>query len=198
MEIKQHPQVGADNTVEQKRPDPNRVGFFAFDDAPSVFDTDMVTELGGPGGEQYAASLEAGGDVGSISRLLFRQAGEEGMSILQAYLKPGLSIPRHTHDADCCYYIVYGELWMGNRVLRQGDGVFVPAGHSYTVAAGEDVGAEFLEIRPTRTSFDMQVREDTDEKWDQLINDSAARSEEWSRETDCPSRATVVNTSAGI
>jgi quercetin dioxygenase-like cupin family protein len=186
-----HAWQAGDAASDQKRPDPKKMAYFKFEEASNVYESDMVRDLGGPGAAKYVESLEAGGSAGALSRILFRHAGGEGMSILHVYLKPGLSIPRHSHDADCLYYVVWGELRMGKRRLGQGDGVYVPANSPYTVAAGPDVGAEFLEIR-LGTDFDMQVRDDSDENWQQLIDECAQRKEAWEQEVTYPSRELVV------
>ena len=68
------------------------------------------------------------------------------MSLVHAWFGPGYRLPRHTHSADCLYYVISGSAVLGNHTLRAGDGFFVPANAPYQYDAGPE-GVEVLEIR---------------------------------------------------
>jgi quercetin dioxygenase-like cupin family protein len=87
--------------------------------------------------------------------VLFKGAGDDGFSLVQAWFGPHYVLPRHSHDGDCLYYVLSGSLKMGSQELQAGDGFFVPDGAPYGYEAGPD-GVEVLEFR-TRTSFGMKI-----------------------------------------
>jgi hypothetical protein len=87
---------------------------------------------------------EAGGnDSGQDLRVLL---DIPGFSLTYAWFKSGYPLPRHSHKADCAYYIVGGSLRLGAEVLGKGDGFFVPGDAPYTYTVGPE-GVEVLEIR---------------------------------------------------
>ena len=53
---------------------------------------------------------------------MFRGEGEQGFSLVRAWLGPHYVLPRHTHSGDCLYYIVEGSITMGSQQLVAGDG----------------------------------------------------------------------------
>jgi quercetin dioxygenase-like cupin family protein len=85
---------------------------------------------------------------GSKVTSLFQGAGPGAMSLVHVWFGAGMDLVRHAHPAegDCLYYILAGELTMGSRVLRAGDGFLVPNGSPYAYRAGPD-GVEVLEFR---------------------------------------------------
>lgn len=87
---------------------------------------------------------------------LFREPGEGGMSLVYAWFKSGFVLPKHSHDADCLYYVIAGSLKMGTQVLGKGDGVFIPANFDYTYEVGPD-GLEVLEFR-TANKFHIKFK----------------------------------------
>ncbi len=70
-----------------------------------------------------------------------------GFSLIHAWIKKNYPLSLHTHDTDCLYFIVSGELRLGNELLGKGDGFFVPANVPYTYLAVGDNGVEILEFR---------------------------------------------------
>ena len=124
--------------------------------------------------EYDATTLIPGADV----ELLFRQEGEDGFSLVRAWFGPDYVLPRHHHDKDCTYYVVAGEIRLGNQVISAGEGFFVPAGHPYGYRAGPD-GAEVLEFRHA-TSFDIQIVDDKREKWEEVFKVASSHHEMWS------------------
>jgi quercetin dioxygenase-like cupin family protein len=139
---------------------------------------------GGP--EIYMASAP-GTDV----RVAVRQTPEEGgFSILHVWFKADYPVPRHTHDADCLYYIVSGSIVMGNQTLRTGDGFFIPTGAPYGYTAGPE-GVELLEIRHGVRQFDIQILEMNAGKWAAMADTIASHREAW--EADTVSRTLAAN-----
>ena len=57
---------------------------------------------------------------GHVVKVLFRQEGDDGMSLVWSWFGPNYALPRHSHDADCLYYVVAGEARLGNRVVPAG------------------------------------------------------------------------------
>jgi quercetin dioxygenase-like cupin family protein len=150
--------------------------------------TDEALALGGP--EIFMASAP-GTDV----RIAVRQTPEEGgFSILHVWFKADYPVPRHSHDADCLYYIVSGSAVMGAQTLRPGDGFFIPAGAPYAYDAGPE-GVELLEIRHSVQQFDIQVLESNPGKWAAMADTIASHRETW--ETDTVSPTLAANRAAG-
>jgi quercetin dioxygenase-like cupin family protein len=115
---------------------------------------------------------------GEVLRVLFRQAGDDGFSLVHVSFAAGYPLPRHSHSADCLYYVLRGEVRLGRRVVGEGSGFFVPKDHPYAYQAGPD-GVELLEFRHA-TSFDFVVHEDNPERWQAIADTARAHREEWS------------------
>jgi quercetin dioxygenase-like cupin family protein len=114
---------------------------------------------------------------GSRVTVLFRGEGPEAFSLVQAWFGPGYRLPRHSHSADCLYYVVAGEAVMGNRVIAAGDGFFVKADQPYAYRAGPD-GVQVLEFRGA-TSFDMKIFDQTVERWQPIVAAAEANHPRW-------------------
>lgn len=114
-----------------------------------VFDPDDQAALAADG-PRSSNIVKGGSDA-----VLFRDAHEDGFSLVKAWFGPHYVLPRHTHDGNCLYYVVEGSLRMGAQELRAGDGFFVPDGAPYAYEAGAD-GVVVLEFR-SRTSFGMNI-----------------------------------------
>ena len=97
---------------------------------------------------------------------LFREPGENGLSLVYAWFKSGFVLPKHSHDADCLYYVIAGSLKMGSVELKKGDGVFIPADHGYTYEVGPD-GLEVLEFR-NATKFHIHFKDNEVAHWDKM------------------------------
>ncbi|HEY8385734.1 MAG TPA: hypothetical protein VIK82_05865 [Porticoccaceae bacterium] len=123
--------------------------------------------------------------LGEQTRLLFREPGENGMSLVYAWFKSGYILPFHTHDSDCLYYVLAGELRMGSHVLRKGDGMFIPANHGYGYEAGPD-GVEILEFR-NATHFNLAFRANSESRWRSIADTFRNRAAIWAEETVPPS-----------
>jgi quercetin dioxygenase-like cupin family protein len=152
-------------------------------DAPALQDTDMMYYGDEPPSASDEATHEAidfGDRVhGAKVSVLFRPEREGGLSLVHVWLKKNFIISRHSHNADCLYYVISGEAVLGSQVLRAGDGFFVPADHPYAYRAGPG-GAEVLEFRGAR-SFDYASLEKPD-GWA-----AAENRPEWEKETVPPS-----------
>jgi quercetin dioxygenase-like cupin family protein len=139
----------------------------------------------------FAKLMESGAapSAGESVRCLFREP-QGRYSLCQAWFKSGFIVPRHSHDADCLYYIIAGELKMGSKTLRKGEGAFVPADHAYTFEAGPE-GVELLEFR-NATNFHFRFRSNDEAHWDRMAGVYRDRAEAWPNETIPPSDRTVA------
>lgn len=128
----------------------------------------------------------AGIGDGQVVRCLFREPQPDGLSLCHAWFKSGFMLPRHSHSADCIYYVLAGAIQMGGAVLGKGDGLFVPADHGYTFQAGPD-GAEILEFR-NATRFNIVFKGNTPAFWQKIADAAEAARGNWPNETVPPSQ----------
>lgn len=130
---------------------------------------------------ETAAGMKRAGEVGmgngAAARVLY---SGPGMHIAYAWFKSGFPLPLHSHDADCFYQVIAGEMHLGTELLRKGDGVLIPAGVPYTVAPGAE-GVEFLEIRPTG-NYDTRFKGKTEKYWDRIVQTLTERQPIWADE----------------
>ena len=109
-------------------------------------DGPMYMDPAGPGSFDDVGALgNAGFGEGSQVKLLFSRPG---MSLTYVWFKSGFPLPRHSHNADCLYFIVAGSLKLGSEELGPGDGFFLGVDVPYTYVPGEN-GVEVLEFRPS-------------------------------------------------
>lgn len=157
---------------------------FHGDDAAEV-DDDMMPREGIDenvmmGMEKVAAvNFEEG--VGDQIKLLFKEPGDQGMSLLHGWFKSGYILPFHSHSTDCLYYVTAGELHMGSHVLKKGDGMFIPAGHGYGYEAGPE-GVEILEFR-NATHFNLMFTKNPMARWEKIASTFTERADIWKQET---------------
>ncbi len=123
--------------------------------------------------------------MGERNLVLFREPGEEGMSLVHVWFKSGYVLPFHSHDVDCLYYVIGGELRMGSHLLRKGDGFFIPAGHGYGYEAGPE-GVEVLEFR-NATRFNLRLGGNDETRWKRIVETCRERAQAWSGEVVPPS-----------
>jgi quercetin dioxygenase-like cupin family protein len=159
--------------------------------APLLFETDFLTlpetDAGGVP-DQHDATAEAAA-AGAEVRVLVRQPlAEGGFSLVHAWFKGHYPVPRHSHDADCLYYVISGSLDMGNQVLAAGDTFFVPAGAPYQYDAGPD-GVEVLEIRHAVVSTGIDVLEASPARWQAMAATMAEHLPAWRATTVSPTLA---------
>jgi quercetin dioxygenase-like cupin family protein len=128
----------------------------------------------------------AGGVEGGVVKVLARDAG--AFSLVHVWFKANYPLPRHSHDADCMYYVISGSAVMGKQVLRPGDAFFVPADAPYQYNAGPD-GVEVLEVRHATEHFDMKIPDASPERWKAMAETVAANQERWAAEPVSPTFA---------
>ena len=136
----------------------------------------------------FAKLVEAGMLDGSRVNLLFSRPG---LSLTHAWFKTGFPLPRHSHDADCAYFIISGTLRIGTEELGPGDGFFVGASVPYTYTPGEG-GVEVLEIR-TANLFDIKLLVNNPAWWDKAADRLREVQPRWPQETAPPSGIKVGN-----
>jgi quercetin dioxygenase-like cupin family protein len=162
----------ATNTTTDRR----SITFFTADQAPLLDDDGMMTPPHVD--EEVTTTLDLSPlAAGSKVIVLFETEGPNPMSLVHAWFGPGYRLPRHSHSADCLYYVVAGEAHMGNRVIKAGDGFFVKAGQPYAYQAGPD-GIQILEFRGA-TTFDMQIFDQTVAKWQPIVDAATANQHRW-------------------
>ena len=169
------------------------ITIYPADETVPFLETDFLTPSEGPAPQEAdpaaAAELfELAAKVGHSDDVIMRQSPEEGgFSLIRIWFKPNYPLVRHTHNSDCLYYVLYGELTMGNRKLRTGDSFFVPANAPYRYTAGPD-GAEVLEIRHGVEHFDINVL-DPPEHWQFLKEVAEENAERWANMDESPTLA---------
>ncbi len=160
-----------------KTPDPVKtLQIFRGKDAPSLeeaghmeyVDDDPVILSG-------AAKLgEEGIGDGAVLKCLFSGFG---FSLHYVWFKPGYPLPLHSHNGDCLYYIISGDIKMGTEAMAAGDGFFLPANTPYTYNVG-DKGVEILEFR-TDEDFDIQFKGKTDAYWEKMLERLRQQRPKW-------------------
>jgi quercetin dioxygenase-like cupin family protein len=151
---------------------------FRYADAPELQETDMMS-MPVFNDDFVRPTVGRTADViaGQHIRVLYRQSEEEGgFSLVYAYFKPHFVLPRHSHSADCLYYVIAGSAVMGNQVLQAGDGFFVPSGAPYQYSAGPE-GVQVLEFRHAR-AFDMRITDNT-ERYAAMLEAAAEHAPGW-------------------
>lgn len=162
------------------------LSIFRAAEAPSLMESGIGTHPEAPSPE-IVERLHASGAVnGVIGKVPFRHDGPEGFSLVEVYFKPNYHSTRHTHNADCLYYIKSGEVMLGNQVLRAGDGFFVPANSPYQFQAGPE-GFELLEFR-NATSYDQQLLDTDLDRWQPIFDAAEANRDRWDAIVSAPSQ----------
>ncbi len=116
----------------------------------------------------------------SHTTILFQSGGDPGVSLCHAWFKSGFISPRHSHDADCIYYILAGEARFGSARLGKGDGIFIPASQGYVLEVGEE-GCELLEFR-NAAQFNIHFKGNDPAHWDKIAQSYAAHTSNWESE----------------
>ncbi|GAB3290127.1 cupin domain-containing protein [Parahaliea aestuarii] len=130
----------------------------------------------------FTKVVEAGGAEGGGEKVLclYRDEKPGGFSLCYAWFKSGFVLPRHSHNADCLYYVLGGEIHLGKKVLGKGDGFFVPSDAPYSYQTGEN-GAEVLEFR-NAPFFHILFTNNSEAHWDKVANAFRERGELWKSE----------------
>jgi quercetin dioxygenase-like cupin family protein len=181
MDFEEGRSVDESDTNEATAPKRQGIVLYRSKGAPSlsesgtmslpIFDTEDQKALAAQGPRSKNIGL------GGHDAVLFRGEGEDHYSLVKAWFAPHYVLPRHSHDADCLYYIVEGSVVMGSQTLEAGDGFFVPAGAPYAYEAGPD-GVAVLEFR-TRTSFGMTIPGGQVERLAKMGTVADGHAEEW-------------------
>ncbi|MEL6874008.1 MAG: cupin domain-containing protein [Pseudomonadota bacterium] len=108
-----------------------------------------------------------------------------GFSLHHFWFRPGYPLALHSHDSDCLYYIVAGDIRMGTEEMGPGDGFFLPAETPYTYTIGEK-GVELLEFR-TEEDFNIQFKGKTEAYWEKMLEKLRNERPKW-KEALPPSR----------
>lgn len=148
--------------------------------APAFSEVDVMDYAGmTPQLEDTLAQLtEAGFGEGQTVKLLF---SGPGFSLTYAWFKSGFPLPRHSHNADCLYYIVAGSLTLGSETLGAGDGFFVPSEAAYTYTPGAE-GVEVLEFRHAE-HFNIKFLAGNPAFWTKALETVRGEREGWTRQT---------------
>jgi quercetin dioxygenase-like cupin family protein len=172
-----------------------RIAFFSVKDAAELGPETKSREgmdSGVLGSLSKLADLKVRPGLGEMSVLLFKAPGDPatggGMSLVYLWFKSGYVLPPHSHNGDCLYYVIGGELRIGAQLLGKGDGMFVPAGTAYSYEAGPE-GVEVLEFR-NATQFSIQLKGNEGGRWDRVVAAFRARAAIWETESVPPSERT--------
>lgn len=123
-----------------------------------------------------AAAMSPEDQVGAFVKVLFADEAA-GVSVAYSWFKPDFILPKHSHNADCTYYVISGEAHLGTEVLRAGDGFFVPAGGNYQYSAGP-AGAEVIEFR-TAVQFNMRFSGNSEAVWQRIAENAMNNFQRW-------------------
>jgi hypothetical protein len=151
------------------------LSLFERADAPDLDDTGAMAPRVVEGAPVPAMDAR----LGAVTKLLFGDpdgVDGGGLSLVWVRFAANFPLPRHSHDSDCLYYVASGELRMGSRVVKAGEGFFIPGGAPYAYTAGPD-GVEVLEFRGT-SRFDIRLRE-TQAGWDRIVEEVGANRRRW-------------------
>jgi hypothetical protein len=145
-------------------------------DAPTLEQTDVlrVEGLTPEIKEGLRNAAKAGIGEGSFAKILINVPG---FSLAYAWHKSDYPLPLHSHDSDCCYLILAGELTVGHDTLGKGDGMFVPAGSAYTFFTGAQ-GVEFIEFRHAN-AWNIVFKSKNPAAWAKVAEKAGARREAW-------------------
>lgn len=184
--------MSTEEQSEQPARTPRRpIAFFHAGDAQPLGAETMASESVDEAvveGLSRLAGLQIARGLGEMNLLLFKEtgcSGDEGFSLVYLWFKSGYVLPPHSHNGNCLYYVIGGELHIGNKILRKGDGMFVPAGSVYTYEAGAE-GVEVLEFR-NATRFNIELKGNEAGRWDRVASAFRQRAAIWETETLPPS-----------
>ncbi len=172
--------------IKDKKPEAaerKRMSFFRAADATELdFDRMPLENMDESVMAGFAKLMAAGAKLGAGEKtvVLFSEPGDEGMSLVHAWFKSGYVLPKHSHSADCLYYVIGGELRLGTRVLRKGDGFFIPKDAAYTYEVGPD-GLEILEFRNTG-KFNLIFKNNDVKHWDKMASAVSTHAKNWDNE----------------
>jgi hypothetical protein len=156
----------------------DKTGFAIFRgaDAPLLGETGAmpVPAIAAESMPEFNRAVAGGLGDGERVELVFSRPG---FSLTRVWFKKNFPLPRHSHDADCLYYITGGSLRLGDQTLRRGDGFFLPKDMPYTYRAGPE-GVELMEFR-TAQQFDFRFHSDNPAFWQKAADICEANQADW-------------------
>jgi mannose-6-phosphate isomerase-like protein (cupin superfamily) len=164
------------------------ITIYRASDAIDLQETDFMTsaEVSDEVSRGINEITQAGVGAGAEVKVLVRDAG--GFSLVYLWFKENYSLPRHSHNVDCMYYVISGSAVMGNQTLRAGDSFFVPAGAPYHYNAGPG-GVEVLEVRYGVQQFDIKLSEGSPARWQAVAEVVKANADRWAEVSTSPTFA---------
>jgi quercetin dioxygenase-like cupin family protein len=82
---------------------------------------------------------------------MFHPGGPEALQLFEIAVDPGRGARAHAHAEDEIIYVLEGEAHFGNRVVKAGGSVYIPAHTLYSFRAGPK-GLRFLNFRARANS----------------------------------------------
>jgi hypothetical protein len=172
------PNTQSDASGENQSPRRRGITIFREADAQMLHEAGVMEDHSSAiANEGMAKMFAAGLGDGYVLKCLFRSAEPDGFSLTYAWFKGNYPLPLHTHNSDCLYYVISGEIHMGNTVLGAGDGFLLPKNSVYSYRAGPE-GVEVLEFRDS-AQFDVTMRDGTVQGWERLAAICAANQGLW-------------------
>ncbi|MDR5804866.1 cupin domain-containing protein [Caballeronia sp. LZ001] len=172
--------MSSPDTTESKSTERTRRGITIFreKEAPLVHETGIMVHHSPPNGLAGIQRMRAAGlDDGNVLKCLYRSPDPNGFTLVYVWFKGNFPLPVHTHDTDCLYYIISGEIHLGKNVLTSGDGFFLPAATAYTYQVGPQ-GVELLEFRGAN-AFDIVIRDAPERAWERMVAACTENRESW-------------------
>lgn len=77
---------------------------------------------------------------------MFHPGGPDALQLFEITVEPSRGADAHAHAEDEIIYVLDGDMHFGNRVVRAGGSVYIPAHTLYSFRAGPD-GLRFLNFR---------------------------------------------------
>jgi len=169
------------------------ISIFRAAEATDLMATDFMSapEMSQAAREGLSGAVAAGAATGAEVKVLARDAG--GFSLVHVWFKPNYPLPRHSHDADCMYYVISGSAVMGSQTLRAGDAFFVPEDAPYQYNAGPE-GVEVLEVRHGVARFDMKIPDASPQRWKAMLDTVEANRAGWAELELSPTLAANATT----
>jgi len=127
--------------------------------------------------EGFTRMAEEGMYEGSTLKLVFTMPE---LSVIHCWFRSGFPLPLHSHNADCLYYVIAGEVRLGTEVIGEGDSFYVPSDVPYGYSAGP-AGVELLEIR-TKDKFNIKSHVKAIAGWDHAVHATAKNHPKWGHE----------------
>jgi hypothetical protein len=177
MESEMKQVIGSD-IAEPAKKKRGKIVFFGEAEAPLVQETNVMENVFSPRvGAALSKMVDEGYGEGHVLKCLFESPEPDGFSLTYVWFKSEFPLPPHRHNTDCLYYLISGEIKMGNRVLRAGEGFFLPADAGYSYTPGEE-GVELLEFRGS-TRFNIEIPDGSPEMWDRFAKTCAKNRDLW-------------------